>query len=83
MKNHPYYARLSYLKIRYQIDAILAIKTIFFSLHLIQMLENEEDAALMIKEYREKSRAYEVLLQQFSETQKSVELLQVIFKSII
>lgn len=47
-----------------------------------KMAENEEDAALIIREYREKSRAYQTLVQQWEETQKNVERLQVIIFNV-
>lgn len=42
------------------------------------MEETEEEAALIVKEYREKSRAFNILNQEYFETQKNVEMLQVI-----
>ncbi len=41
------------------------------------MEEAEEETAMIIKEFREKNRAYELLKQQHVETRRAVELLQV------
>jgi len=41
------------------------------------MEEAEEETAMISKELREKTRAYELLRQQHVETQRAVEILQV------
>ena len=44
-----------------------------------QMEEVEEQASLVTKELREKNRDYELLKRSHAETQRAVQLLQVIF----
>ena len=53
--------------------------------HLIlkdQLEECEEQSALVTKELREKSRDYELLKRSHEETQRAVQLLQVLYSKI-